>query len=67
MGKYINGKDIKIFVNENIVEDSSKAILLIHGFGEHGGWYNEFSERLKKEGYSVFVMDLRGHGRTICK
>lgn len=67
MEKYIEGKNIKIFINERVASDSSKAILLIHGFGEHGGRYSEFIERLVKEGYSVFAMDLRGHGRTISK
>ena len=67
MEKYIDGKKIKIFVKEEIVKDSSKAILLIHGFGEHSGRYEELIENLRDEGYCVFAMDLRGHGRTISK
>jgi len=67
MEKYIDNNKIKIFVREKLVENSSKAILLIHGFGEHGGRYEEFISVLNKEGYSVFAMDLRGHGKTISK
>lgn len=67
MDKYIANKDIKIYLNEDIVKNSNKAILLIHGFFEHSGRYDEFVSKLKEVGYSVFAMDLRGHGRTISK
>lgn len=67
MHKYIENKNIKIYLREEIIECSSKAILLIHGFFEHGGRYNEFIDILKEKGFSVFSMDLRGHGRTISK
>lgn len=67
MEKYLESKKIKIFINEKIVENSKKAILLIHGLAEHGGRYEEFISRLNEENYSVFAMDLRGHGQTISK
>lgn len=67
MDKYIDNKNIKIYLKEDIVDKSSKAILLIHGFCEHSGRYCEFINKLKEIGYSVFSMDLRGHGRTIGK
>ena len=52
MEKYIDNNKIKIFIREKLIENSSKAILLIHGFGEHGGRYEEFISVLNKEGYS---------------
>ena len=64
MEKYIQNKNVLIFVDEKIVENSTKAILLIHGFAEHGGRYKDFIFRLNEQGYSVFAMDLRGHGKT---
>ena len=67
MDKYIDNQSIKIYVQENVVENSKKAILLIHGFCEHSGRYEEFINKLNEIGYSVFAMDLRGHGRTIGK
>ena len=42
MEKYIQSNKIKIFVKEELIEKTSKAILLIHGFAEHSGRYNEF-------------------------
>ena len=67
MAKYIDNRNVKIYLSEELVNDSSKAILLIHGFFEHSGRYKDFINVLKMNGFSVFSMDLRGHGRTISK
>lgn len=67
MEKYIENGNIKIFLNEELVNDSKRAILLIHGFSEHGGKYVDFIKNLNEQGFSVFAMDLRGHGRTTGK
>ncbi|MBQ4267116.1 MAG: lysophospholipase, partial [Clostridia bacterium] len=49
----------------SFVPDNPKAILiLIHGKGEHGGRYTHFGNELEKNGYAVYVPDLRGHGKT---
>lgn len=67
MEKYIENKNIKIFVKEKLTTNSNKAILLIHGLAEHSGRYEEFISRLNEDGFNVFTMDLRGHGQTISK
>lgn len=67
MEKYIKNGNIEIFINEEIVGDSNKAILLIHGFAEHSGRYVDFINELKERNFSVFAMDLRGHGKTVSK
>ena len=67
MEKYIDNKKIKIYLNEELTKGSSKAILVVHGFFEHSGRYDEFISRLKDIGFNVFAMDLRGHGKTISK
>ena len=67
MEKYIKNRNIEIFLREEIVDGSTKGILLIHGFAEHSGRYSEFINNLKEQNYSVFAMDLRGHGKTISK
>lgn len=44
---------------------SEKAtVVLIHGFGEHSGRYFHVIEKLIKHGFSVFCIDLRGHGHS---
>jgi acylglycerol lipase len=40
------------------------AVVLLHGFTEHGGRYAELAERLARLGYAVYAADFRGHGRS---
>lgn len=39
-------------------------LVLIHGFGEHGGRYEPLGEVLAQEGICVAAPDLPGHGRS---
>jgi len=41
-----------------------KALVIMHGFGEHGGRYLHFPHYLRDAVDAVFVPDLRGHGRS---
>lgn len=67
MINYIENGKVKIFVNQSLVESSKTAIILIHGLAEHSGRYESFITNLNKNCYSVFAIDLRGHGQTISK
>jgi len=40
------------------------AILLLHGWSDHAGRWSDVGERLRDAGYSVFLLDQRGHGRS---
>lgn len=40
------------------------ALLVAHGYGEHGGRYAGFAERFRERGYGVWALDHRGHGRS---
>jgi alpha-beta hydrolase superfamily lysophospholipase len=40
------------------------AIVLVHGLGEHSGRYGHVVARLVQEGYAVYALDHRGHGRS---
>ncbi len=40
------------------------AVALIHGICEHGGRYRRLAEDLVRNGYAVYAIDLRGHGRS---
>jgi lysophospholipase len=44
--------------------DSHATIIIIHGITEHKGRYFEFIETLNKNGFSVYALDLRGHGES---
>lgn len=40
------------------------TVLVIHGFGEHGGRYAHVIDQLLKRHFEVFSIDFRGHGRS---
>lgn len=39
-------------------------VQLMHGLGDHAGRYSHVAAALNSAGYSVYVPDQRGHGRT---
>ena len=44
---------------------SPKAVLpIVHGHGEHSGRYANVAAWFVPRGYSVYALDLRGHGRS---
>jgi acylglycerol lipase len=43
---------------------STGAVVVIHGFNEHGSRYAELAESLNRQGLMVFTFDLRGYGRS---
>lgn len=42
--------------------EAKGAVLVVHGYAEHGGRYHEVADALAERGYRVAVLDLRGHG-----
>lgn len=40
------------------------ALLVAHGYGEHGGRYGNLVERFVPRGFAVYALDHRGHGRS---
>src|SRR5262249_7034890 len=40
------------------------VVIVQHGLKDHGTRYAAFAARLVAEGYAVYAMDLRGHGRS---
>lgn len=43
---------------------AAAALAVVHGYGEHAGRYRELAVELAERGYSLYVYDLRGHGRS---
>lgn len=39
-------------------------MVIIHGLGEHAGRYLEYIKNFTREGICIYMMDLRGHGRS---
>ncbi len=55
-----------IFVYEWLPENKEpeKIIQIIHGMAEHANRYKETAEFFTYNGFAVYAMDLRGHGKT---
>jgi alpha-beta hydrolase superfamily lysophospholipase len=43
---------------------SRGVVVIAHGAGEHSGRYGHVASRLVREGYAVYALDHRGHGRS---
>lgn len=43
---------------------ASAAVVVVHGINEHAGRYARLAKTLNEQGYAVYAMDLRGHGRS---
>lgn len=49
-------------------QPSSKAravLVLLHGLGSHSGRFSNIVQYLVPSGYTVYALDLRGHGRSL--
>ena len=40
------------------------AVLVLHGWFDHAGRWREVGERLRDAGFSAYLLELRGHGRS---
>jgi acylglycerol lipase len=40
------------------------VLVIVHGAGEHSGRYGHVAQRLVGEGFAVYALDHRGHGRS---
>jgi acylglycerol lipase len=40
------------------------SVVIVHGAGEHSGRYQHVADRLVAEGFAVYALDHRGHGRS---
>ncbi|MBV6646189.1 MAG: lysophospholipase [Cyclobacteriaceae bacterium] len=59
----LSGKDgVRLHTRFWTVENPIGVVCLIHGFGEHIGRYHHVVAHFKNHRWSVFGVDLRGHG-----
>jgi len=63
---YTEGSDgTRLFVRKWRTDQKPDAhILLIHGFSEHSGRYEEWARKFVAENIEVVAFDLRGHGKS---
>lgn len=44
--------------------DPAALVCLVHGLGEHSSRYEHLAQRFTDQGFAVYALDLRGHGRS---
>jgi acylglycerol lipase len=56
---------LDLFFSEHPSQGPAKAsVVIVHGYAEHSGRYSAVVDTLCREGFSVFLYDQRGHGRS---
>lgn len=60
----VGGRRIHTRWNPMSVASARPPIVLVHGWGVSGGYFTPTAERLAQRGYTVYVPDLPGHGKS---
>ena len=64
-GTFAGVAGVSIFWQAWLPPDPCRGVVVIaHGAGEHSGRYTHVADRLVREGYAVYALDHRGHGRS---
>ncbi|MDO8577877.1 MAG: lysophospholipase [Dehalococcoidales bacterium] len=64
-GRFKGHDGLDLYYQFWMPEEKPKAILLVvHGFGEHGGRYGNLVDYFLPRGYGICTYDLRGHGKS---
>ena len=61
---YYGYKGRELFYRFAAPAEPEALLIIIHGYGEHSGRYEDLIQDFSSRGYAVFVPDLRGHGRS---
>lgn len=62
---WISSRDgTKLFTYNALIPKSDEVVVLVHGFAEHIGRYNDLIRLLNQANLSVLGLELRGHGRS---
>ncbi len=64
-GEFSGYEDVSLYYEKYEKQDSKGKIVIQHGFTESAEKYGELIYYFLKAGYSVYVMDLRGHGYSV--
>jgi alpha-beta hydrolase superfamily lysophospholipase len=53
-----------LFRRSWLPQDAEQIIVLVHGYGEHSGRYEQTASDLARAGFEVHAYDHQGHGRS---
>src|SRR3954466_3364735 len=63
--RFDNGEGLKIFFRSwRPVTKPRGAVVIVHGFNGHSGYYAWVAEQLVVAGLAVYALDLRGRGQS---
>ena len=65
-GYFYGEKSIKVYYEYYKNNKSNKVIVISHGFCECIEKYKELIKSFFYKGYSVYILEHRGHGRSGC-
>ena len=63
-GYFRSSDGLKLFYRRWAVPQPRAVCLLVHGIAEHSGRYQHLAQALAAQGFSVWALDHRGHGRS---
>jgi alpha-beta hydrolase superfamily lysophospholipase len=64
-GAFTGARDLRIHWQAWLPDGRPRAAIVIaHGAGEHAGRYRHVAARLVDDGYAVYAIEHRGHGRS---
>ena len=63
-GSFEGKNRTRIYWQQWAPKSPKAAVVIAHGLGEHGGRYQHVAAALVDQGYAVYAMDHRGHGRS---
>lgn len=65
VARFLRASDgARLYLRELGSPDASRTVVLVHGYGEHGGRYLRRVRPLLNAGFRVLIPDVRGHGRS---
>ncbi len=62
---HISDDKIKLFFREVVPEGHVQGVIcLVHGLGDHSGWFKELVRFFANNNFAILAFDLRGHGKS---
>lgn len=63
-GNFSARDGLRLFWRAYPAQEGKIPVVVIHGFAEHSGRYNEILQELHQNGFGALAFDLRGHGNS---
>ncbi len=63
-GRLVGARSVELYWQGWLPSDPTGVVLLCHGLGEHSGRYGNVVDALVPDGWAVYGVDHRGHGRS---